>query len=239
MNSLSANKKILITIGSFALVVVLLAVGLKLAGSKNSSEEPVETTTAFMGYVEEIDTVEETSAEPVSATIPDLTADVSEKVAASIIAYMSGQYYIDGYMTAGDGTVTDINIAISGKDFYTSTEMEGMSVSILYKSGKIYFINNEQKKYLEFSDIMLDNYDVDFSDYSDEEWDEDDFENNETYYEEAENNKPFDKYSDLTTLEENVNYFYETQFSKEAKERVSDKRFILHYIVKNKAWRKC
>lgn len=163
MNSLSANKKILITIGSFALIVVFLAVGLKLAGSKNSSEEPVETTTAFIGYVEEIDTVEETSAEPVSATIPDLTADISEKIAASIIAYMSGQYYIDGYMTAGDGTVTDINIAISGKDFYTTTEMEGMSVSILYKSGKIYFINNEQKKYLEFSDLMLDNYDVDFS----------------------------------------------------------------------------
>ena len=46
MNSLSANKKILITIGSFALIVVFLAVGLKLAGSKNSSEEPVETTTA-------------------------------------------------------------------------------------------------------------------------------------------------------------------------------------------------
>lgn len=167
MNSLSANKKIFITIGSFALIVVLLAVGLKLVGSKNSSEEPVETTTAFMGYVEDVETVEETVTEPVSATIPDLTVDVSEKVSAAIIAYMSGQYYIDGYMTDGAGAVTDVNIAISGKDFYTSTEMEGMSVSILYKGGKIYFINNEQKKYIEFSDLMLDTYDVDFSELED------------------------------------------------------------------------
>ena len=80
-------------------------------------------------------------------------------------------------------------------------------------------------------------YDIDFSDYSDDEWDENDFDDNETYYQEDEINKPVEKYGALTTLEENVYYFYETQFSKEAKERVSDKWFILHYIVKNKAWR--
>lgn len=161
---MSSNKKLLITAGSFVLVIVLLVVVLKFAGS-NTKEPEIETTTSSVGYVEEI-TEEQTSEEPTAATIPEMNNDVSPVIADAIYAYMSGQYFLDGSMTA-DGTVTDINIAISGKDFYSSTEMDGLDVSILYKSGKIYFINNDKQHYIELSDVLMDSYDIDFSEVED------------------------------------------------------------------------
>lgn len=160
---MSSNKKLLITIGSFLLIIVLLIVGLKLVGSRSNTKEPeIETTTSSGGYVEEVTDIEETSEVQAAATIPEMNNDVSTAISDAIYAYMSGQYYLDGSMTS-DGTVTDINIAISGNDFYTSTEMEGMTVSILYKNSKIYFINNDDNSYIELSDVLMDSYDIDFS----------------------------------------------------------------------------
>lgn len=168
MGSLSSNKKIIITVASFVLLIVVFAAVLRIAGNNPSSAER-ETTTLSGGTVDEVfdsqteavDTQEYTSS-TAADTIPDMSNNVSTTISDAIVAYMSGQYYIDGYMTSG-GEKTEMNLAISGKNFYTSTEMEGMRVSILYKNGKIYLINDEKKHYLEFSELLAGTYDVDFS----------------------------------------------------------------------------
>lgn len=166
MGSLSSNKKIIITVASFVLLIAVFAAVLKIAGSSPSSSERETTTSA--GYVDDVfesqpdaDYVEEPTSSTAADTIPDMN-NVSSSVSDAIIAYMSGQYYIDGFMTSG-GEKTAMNLAVSGKNFYTSTEMEGMRVSILYKNGKIYLINDDKKHYLEFSELLADSYDIDFS----------------------------------------------------------------------------
>lgn len=163
MNGLSSNKKIIITVASFVALIAVFAVILKFAGNGDKNVTETETTTSSSGYVEDYsDMSEETSVSPAAATMPAMNNDVSDAVVAAIYAYMSGQYYIDGVMTA-DGELTEISLALSGKDFYTSADIEGMSVSILYKSNKIYFIKNETKQYIELSDVLLNTYDIDLS----------------------------------------------------------------------------
>lgn len=163
MTGLSANKKIIITVVSFVLLIAVFAVVLKFTGTGDGKDPERETTSADSGYVEALsDMSEETSISPAAATMPEMNNDVSDAVTAAIYAYMSGQYYIDGKMYSG-GEITEVSLAISGKDFYTSADIEGMSVSILYKGNKIYFIKNDTKQYIELSDVLLDSYDIDLS----------------------------------------------------------------------------
>lgn len=159
MNMLSSNKKILITVGVFVVIIAVLICVLTLAGN-NSDKEEAETTTAADYYVEEVS--EEETSHVEFTTSPAMKSNVSSAVADAITAYMMGQYYIDGSMYS-DGTVTDMSLAISGKDFYTSADVEGMTVSILYKNSKIYFINDDTKQYVELSDVLMDQVDVDLS----------------------------------------------------------------------------
>lgn len=166
MNSLSSNKKILITVAAFLLIILVLIGVLKLAGSsgQNNDDEIITETTTYAqsGSVEEISEETSVTHAPAAATIPEMNNNVSDAVASAIVAYMSGQYYIDGVMES-DGTQTEMKLAISGKDFYTTAEIEGMTVSIFYKDNKIYFINDDTKQYILLSDVLMDQVDVDLS----------------------------------------------------------------------------
>lgn len=175
MGALSSNKKILITIGSFVVIILILVGVLKLVGSNNDDVDTLvsdETTTVAdknddAGDVEDVGDVDDpdevqTKANTAAETIPTFENDVSEAVVSSIIAYMSGQYYIDAVMDES-GDETQITMAISGTNFQTSMDMDGMSVSILYLDGSIYFINDDSKQYIILSDILMDQVDIDFS----------------------------------------------------------------------------
>ena len=161
MKSLNSNVKILITVLVFAVVLAVLVCVLKFAGG-NSNQDEAETTTSRYGYVEE-DSEEATSSMPITTSpAMNMNSNVSDAVSAAIVAYMSGQYYIDGVMYS-DGTATEMQVAISGKDFQTSADVEGMKVSVLYKSGNIYFINEDTKQYILLTDVLMDQVDVDLS----------------------------------------------------------------------------
>ena len=67
-------------------------------------------------------------------------------------AYTSGTYYLSGAIYS-DGAVTPIELAMSGKNFYTTSEMEGMTLGVMYLNSKVYFINKDEKKYLDFEAV--------------------------------------------------------------------------------------
>lgn len=160
MNKLSSNKKILITVIAFAAIVAILVGALKIASSTSVDTE-TETTTIPV-QVETDDTTDDAVKTPVT-NIPTVDMDsISENVANDIFAYMSGQYYLDGVMIS-DGVETPLQIAMSGKNFQTSAEIEGMNVSVLYKDSKIYFIDLDKKQYILLSDVIMDQVDVDLS----------------------------------------------------------------------------
>lgn len=162
---LSSNKKILITVAVFVVVIAALTGILKLAGSRPYAEE--ETTTAPVyeatsdeansdNYIQEYPTKELTTVAEMNSS--SITA---EEIAA-MNAYIAGQYYLEGVMYT-DGTPSEINLAISGKNFQTSMDMDGTSVSIMYLNGKVYFVDDAAKVYLELSDLLMNTMDVDLS----------------------------------------------------------------------------
>lgn len=161
MNTLSSNKKILITVGIFVVVIAVLVGVLKIASNKSDYPDD-ETTTGSVFYNDESQVSENVTNAPVT-NIPQENLDsINENVAEDILAYMSGQYYLDGIMVS-DGVETSLQLAMSGKNFQTSADIDGMNVSILYKDSKIYFIDLDKKQYILLSDVLMDQVDMDFS----------------------------------------------------------------------------
>lgn len=160
MNSLSSNKKILISVGVFAVIMVVLVAMLMILGgnsdnqNENFNEEPVYNGSAdYNGNYESL-TQESLSSYPVTTSPAMNTQDIrfSEKQAAIMTAYTSGQYYMRGTIVA-DGVSTPIDLAMSGKNFYTTTEFEGMNLGVMYLNGRVYFINKKEKKYIDLQTI--------------------------------------------------------------------------------------
>lgn len=151
MKSLSGNKKIIISISGFVLVMVLLVVGLLFLGKNDTTthtELPSETGTVSYENPDEND-------EGTTAATPDYSGlfekiDITE--GKQIEAYISGKYYISATMYADD-TSTDMDIAISGSDFHTTMDMDGMKMGIMFRGDKVYLINANEKKYMDFDSI--------------------------------------------------------------------------------------
>ena len=164
MENLSGNKKIIISIAAFVLVMVLLVVGLKFLGSKDSTTQPEQTSEAESIIYEDPDA----DYEYTTADTPDysgLFEKIDPEEGKQIAAYISGKYYISAKMVA-EGTETDMNIAIRGTDFYTTMDMDGMKMGIMFRGNKVYLINVNEKKYMDFDSIsamMGDDMDFDMS----------------------------------------------------------------------------
>ena len=172
METMSGNKKILISVGAFVIVLLLLVAGLAILKKNGGDEKPPETTTrAEIPIVQEEKTHSEyeTNTQPVTNTQPATTVPVtneqttavpvtevqmSDAEARQINAFISGEYYISSTMIA-DGTSNDIDIAIRGSDFYTTVDMDGMKMGIMFLNDNIYIINKDQKKYIDFNSIAM------------------------------------------------------------------------------------
>ena len=146
---MSGNKKILISVISF---VLILAVGIGvlaiLGGNKNKPENSNDVTTpAIIGDAENV-----SSAAP-EADFPEMNFLINATEGEKIQAYIAGNYYISAVMHA-DGTDTEMKFATNGSDFYTTSDIEGINLGILFKSDKIYLINNNEKKYIDLDSIM-------------------------------------------------------------------------------------
>lgn len=160
MNSLSGNKKILISVGIFAGIMVILVAMLMIMGGNSEDETPAyndelvyNDDDEYNGNYESL-TQESVPSQPATTSPAMNTQDIrfSEKQAAIMTAYTSGQYYMKGTIVA-DGVATPIDLAMSGKNFYTTTEIEGMHLGVMYLNGRVYFINKQEKKYIDLQTL--------------------------------------------------------------------------------------
>lgn len=160
MNSLSGNKKILISVGIFAGIMVILVAMLMIMGGNSEDETPAyndelvyNDDDEYNGNYESL-TQESVPSQPATTSPAMNTQDIrfSEKQAAIMTAYTSGQYYMKGTIVA-DGVATPIDLAMSGKNFYTTTEIEGMHLGVMYLNGRVYFINKQERKYIDLQTL--------------------------------------------------------------------------------------
>lgn len=155
MNKLNGNQKILVSVAAFVLIMVAVVGVLFALGEKDELTSKENNT-----YNSQVsDAYEETSAEsltslPVTTSPAMNTVGITFSQAEQAImqAYTSGNYYLSGEIHS-DGTIMPIDLAMSGNNFYTTTEMDGMDMGVMYLNGKVYFINNKEKKYLDFETI--------------------------------------------------------------------------------------
>ena len=150
MNNMSGNKKILISVISFVLILavgvgVLLILG---SGDKKTQNNPSEN--ASVSVNQNSDNV---SVAVPETDFPEMNFLINATEGEKIQAYISGNYYISAVMHA-DGTDTEMKFATNGSDFYTTSDIEGMNLGILFKNDKIYLINNNEKKYIDLDTIM-------------------------------------------------------------------------------------
>lgn len=146
---MNGNKKILISVVSF---VLILAVGIGvLAILGRNKDKPDDSDDVTMPAI--IDDAENVSVAAPDADFPEMNFLINATEGEKIQAYISGNYYISAVMHA-DGTDTEMKFATNGSDFYTTSDIEGMNLGILFKNDKIYLINNTEKKYIDLDSIM-------------------------------------------------------------------------------------
>lgn len=174
MLGLSANKKILISVAAFLLVVAILAGGLFIMGrrSENGSEDSSNLHTLPQLEYESNsseDGSEDRTANSTAQKPQPSAASAAEKDSIflsqkkTIEAFLSGTFYMSSAMIT-DGESKMMNMAIRGKDFQTTMEAEGMTATIMYINSKIYFVNESAKTYIELSNVLMKTLGLDMSD---------------------------------------------------------------------------
>lgn len=160
---MSSNKKLLITVGVFAIIVIASVVVLKLVGSseKDSNDSIYSDDTVTVEYNSD-DYIQEYTTKEITTVAEMNQSSITLEEIAIMNAYIDGQYYLSGVINT-DGEPTEIDLAISGKNFQTSMAVEGMDVSIMYLNGNVYFVDNKTKIYLALSDFLMDSMDVDLT----------------------------------------------------------------------------
>lgn len=154
MDKLTGNHKILISIGAFVLIMAVIVGALLILGSSDEPQNTDNTPQVNSGDTDEAITSENLTSAPLTTSPAMNTEGVVYTPAqqAIMVAYTSANYYLKGSIYA-DGSPTPVTIAMSGRNFYTTTEIEGMSMGVMYYGGKVYFINNDDKKYLDLESI--------------------------------------------------------------------------------------
>lgn len=162
---MSGNKKILISVLVFLLVIAAIVCVLLIVGSRTDEDgttEPVPVSTAAPAT----DMTTEPSSYTMPTTSPAMNNSQTLSQVSQIEAYVSGTYYISATMTE-DGVETAMDMAVRGKDFQTTMDMDGMRVSVLYMNGGVYFVNEDAKTYMEFSNAQMQLLGVDLSEMED------------------------------------------------------------------------
>lgn len=153
MHNLTGNHKILISVGAFVLIMAVIVGALLILGS--SDEPQIDNTPQVnIGDTDESLTSESLTSAPLT-TSPAMNTEgivFTPAQQAIMTAYTSANYYMTGSIYT-DGTATPVTIAMSGKNFYTTTVIEGMDMGVMYYGGRVYFINSKEKKYLDLETI--------------------------------------------------------------------------------------
>ena len=152
MNRLDGNKKILISIVGFMVVIsAVIGVLLMLSGTGDDNYPPVNSSDIYKPQ-ESTGISEEDTSSATQTTSPAMNLQISATEGEIIEAYISGSYYISGTMYS-DGVSTDMDLAIDGQDFHTTVDMDGVNMGIMFRSNKVYVINSNEKKYIDFDSI--------------------------------------------------------------------------------------
>ena len=156
MNSYNGNKKIIVIILVFFAVIGMMTAGLIALSNADFSikQEPTTTVNAdsqgSVNLIPEDENYTSTVNNPEETTSSGIT--IADVEAQQIQAFISGKYYISSVMVA-DGTETDMDIAISGTDFYTTMDVDGIEMGMMFRDDNIYLINISEKKYIDFKTI--------------------------------------------------------------------------------------
>ncbi len=150
MNGLNGNKKILISVVGFILV---MAVGIGVLLILNGSSEKQTVDSPEVSSFVSTENIENVSAAVPETDFPEMNFIMNASEGEKIQAYISGNYYISAVMYADD-VATEMKFAINGNDFYTTADIEGMNLGIMFKNEKIYLINNTEKKYIDMDSII-------------------------------------------------------------------------------------
>ncbi len=151
MNKLNGNKRILISVGIFALVVVLLVALLLILGNKPETPQEPETTT--VASEKESTTIESlTSERETNSPIMQDGLNISQTESEIMTAFINGRYYLKG-ATVENGAASPIVLAIDGTNIHTTAEIEGMDMGIMILNDEIYIVNQNEKKYMNMKDL--------------------------------------------------------------------------------------
>lgn len=165
MSGISANKKILLTVVAFILVIAAL-VGVLLITDSNSGKTENEPTTAgtllnLPTVASESNTGENASSafsQSVSTTSASSsaanTSSMTEMQQQCVQAFLSSNYYISASFVT-DGASSDMDMAVRGKDFQATIESDGMVLTVMIIDSKVYFVNNSTRTYFEMSKTLL------------------------------------------------------------------------------------
>lgn len=154
MDGFSSNKKILISIAGFVLVVAVLVASLLILNGTDNIKTPATSNNSDnnvdFGNTTVSDIAGTTASKPTDSHVVNNQIDGDE--ARQIAAYISGTFYMTAEMYNGE-TVTDINMALSGNDFHATIkipELSDMELGIMFLHDNVYIVNNKRKKYIDF-----------------------------------------------------------------------------------------
>ncbi len=158
MTNLNGNKKILISVASFVLVIaVIVSVLLILGGKQNGSQSQEQSTLSGGSVAVQTDGLTETLTSPPVTTSPAMNNSsiaIGENEAEIMNAYTNGVFYIDGYMSENGSAKTPLTIAISGNNFHTTTDMDGQEMGVIYLNQKVYFVDEKNRTYFDIDSLL-------------------------------------------------------------------------------------
>ena len=147
---MNANKKILLSVVAFVLVVALGGVILFFLGSDNR-KEPYVDEYGNVYYPDGYNDPDKTTSVnlPDSPAMGDIYMDAQERTA--IEAFVSGCYYIS-MIDMSSPDQAQLDIAIRNEDFQMAAEVEGVKFEIMFLNSNLYLIDSE-KRYIDMSSL--------------------------------------------------------------------------------------
>lgn len=176
MNGMSANKKIILSIVGFILIIVAIVGVLVVVGKTSESSNSSAQESQQNGCVQDAagdeygnssvnsefngDAVANTSSQNSTTSTtaahvtnsPAMNVQIGGDEGKQIVAFISGKFYMTAEMQA-DGVAAEVDIAVDGNNFQTTFEMDdmgGMELGIMFLNDNMYIVNNNRKKYIDF-----------------------------------------------------------------------------------------
>ncbi len=155
MSRMSADKKIILSVTAFIIVMALVVGALFFLGRDKQPEQPVDDDQANL-YEPGSVIIDDTTAVDVTlspAMQDTVQSTVSKEHISAIEAFVAGRYYIS-LVDYSSGEAMEMSLALRGKNVQMSADMNGMKLDIMILNDNVYFVNSTEKKYIDFKSIM-------------------------------------------------------------------------------------